>query len=109
MYFWGHARLQPFVRFQKFDADVAGADLKQTDVGLNCVIGGANTRTVADHRKVKPPTGASIGAFILGLQLQHGVASRGTPAATGCRQRMAYTGAPFAQSAPCVFACSAAV
>lgn len=66
---WG--RLQPFVRFQKFDADVTGADLKQTDVGLNYVIDGANTRIVADYRKVKPQTGASLDAFILGLQLQY--------------------------------------
>lgn len=66
---WG--RLQPFVRFQKFDADVAGGDLTQTDLGVNYVIDGANARVVADYRKLKPETGASRDAFILGLQLQY--------------------------------------
>lgn len=66
---WG--KLQPFARYQKFSSDVSSAgDVKQADLGLNYVIDGANTRIVADYRKLKAG-GTSRDAFILGLQLQY--------------------------------------
>lgn len=64
---WG--KLQPFYRYQKFNAD-SGDDRKVNDFGVNYVIDGANTRLTATYRTDKAGSASSIDSVILGMQLQ---------------------------------------
>ncbi len=66
----GAGRLQPVVRFQKFDADLAKVVTKRTDFGVNYIIEGHNARISATFSKVKVGNGADSNGFILGTQLQ---------------------------------------
>lgn len=76
---WG--RLQPYVRYQKFDADstsgdgvtsfnVAASDSKQYDYGVNYVIDGHNARISATYTRNEFTAAQDIDKFTLGLQLQ---------------------------------------
>ena len=66
----GAGRLQPVVRYQKFDADLAKVVTKRTDAGLNYIIEGHNARISATFSKIKVGNGPDTNAFILGTQLQ---------------------------------------
>jgi hypothetical protein len=68
---WG--RLQPFTRWQKFDAD-SNTDTKQFDLGVNYVIDGYNAQVSATYTnaKVSSPgvNSTDNDKFVVGLQLQ---------------------------------------
>lgn len=66
---WG--KFQPYVRYQKFDADITGAhDKKQYDYGLNYIIDGHNARLSATYTKNEETTVKDLDKFVVGLQLQ---------------------------------------
>jgi hypothetical protein len=71
----GMGKLQPFVRIQKFDRDVSQTTNKQSDIGINYVMDGHNSRISAvfsklsDNRLVAPLS--SRNQFILGYQFQY--------------------------------------
>ena len=77
---WG--RLQPYFRYQKFDADstkgdggilsvdVASSDTKQYDYGINYVIDGHNARLSATYTKNDFSNAKDEDKVTLGLQLQ---------------------------------------
>lgn len=65
----GPGKLQPFVRFQKFDPD-GGASVKAYDLGLNYVIAGHNARLVAAYSQVDSG-GVKRDKFLLGSQFQY--------------------------------------
>lgn len=65
---WG--KFQPYLRYQKFDNDLASTKTKKTDVGVNYVIKGHNARISADYSKTQVTAAADTKAFTLGLQLQ---------------------------------------
>lgn len=71
----GMGRFQPYVRLQKFDRDVSQTTNKQSDLGVNYVMDGFNSRITAvfskldDNRVVGPLS--SRNQFILGYQFQY--------------------------------------
>ncbi|NTV09203.1 MAG: porin [Zoogloea sp.] len=65
---WG--QFQPYVRYQKFKADVTSNETKQSDVGVNYIIDGANAKLSATYSKAESTGTDSRNAVILGLQLQ---------------------------------------
>jgi hypothetical protein len=64
---WG--RFQPFVRWQRFNAD-SNVDTKQYDAGVNYIIDGYNAQISATFRKTKDTAGLDEDAFIAALQIQ---------------------------------------
>ncbi|MDL2338583.1 MAG: porin, partial [Pseudomonadota bacterium] len=64
---WG--RLQPFMHWQKFDADT-NINTKQYDIGVNYVIDGYNAQVSAMYSKTKVTNGSSLDKFIAAVQLQ---------------------------------------
>ncbi len=65
---WG--KFQPYLRYQKFDNDLAGTKTKTTNLGVNYVIKGHNARISADYAKTQVTDAADSKVFTLGLQLQ---------------------------------------
>lgn len=65
----GPGKLQPFVRFQKFDPD-GGTSVKAYDVGLNYLIAGHNARLAAVYTNVSAG-GVDRDKFLLGAQFQY--------------------------------------
>ena len=71
----GMGKFQPFVRFQKFNRDVSQTTNKQSDLGVNYVMDGHNSRISAvfsklDDSKLSPAV-SSTNQFILGYQFQY--------------------------------------
>jgi hypothetical protein len=64
---WG--RLQPFMHWQKFDADT-NINTKQYDIGVNYVIDGYNAQVSAMYSKTKVTNGSSLDKFVAAVQLQ---------------------------------------
>ncbi len=65
---WG--RLQPFMRWQKFEPDTR-ADTKQVDLGVNYVIDGYNAQVSAVYSKTKISGNSNLDRFVIALQLQY--------------------------------------
>lgn len=69
-----HGRLQPYVRFQKFDAD-SGIDTRQQDAGVNWIIDGYNAQLGAHYSRTESRTRATRAAdqskLVVALQLQY--------------------------------------
>ncbi len=65
---WG--RLQPFTRWQQFDADNQ-VDTNQYDLGVNYVINGHNAHISATYSKTDTSGGADLDRFVVALQLQY--------------------------------------
>lgn len=66
---WG--RFQPFVHWQRFDAD-NHVSTRQIDVGLNYVIAGHNAQVSATYSRNKVSQGGEdLGRFVVALQLQY--------------------------------------
>jgi hypothetical protein len=62
--------LQPYVRYQKFDADT-GIDTRQEDVGVNWIIDGYNAQLGAVYSRTKVTRAQDQSRFVLALQLQY--------------------------------------
>jgi len=71
----GMGKFQPFVRFQKFNRDVSQTTNKQSDIGVNYVMDGHNSRISAVLSKLEDtrlsPALSSRNQFILGYQFQY--------------------------------------
>ena len=65
----GAGQLQPYFRYQKFDAD-AGTQTKQSDLGLNYIIDGSAAKISGTLTKTEVTAKSSTNMFVLGLQLQ---------------------------------------
>jgi hypothetical protein len=65
---WG--KFQPYYRYQKFEADGAFPDTKQSDIGLNYIIDGPNAKISAEFTKKEVTALADQKMFVVGLQLQ---------------------------------------
>ena len=66
---WG--RFQPFVHWQRFDADNR-VTTKQIDIGLNYVIADHNAQVSATYSRNKVSQGGdNLGRFVVALQLQY--------------------------------------
>ncbi len=65
---WG--KLQPYYRFQKFDADVSQVETKQSDYGLNYIINGSAAKVSATYTKNTQTATPDTNSFVVGLQLQ---------------------------------------
>lgn len=65
----GVGRLQPFVRYQKFDADTS-IDTKQSDIGVNYIVAGYNEQFSAVYSKTTVTSAADSNQFVLAMQLQ---------------------------------------
>jgi len=65
----GVGQLQPFVRYQKFDADTA-IDTKQADVGVNYIISGYSEQISAVYSKTTVTNAADSNQFVVAMQLQ---------------------------------------
>ncbi len=65
---WG--QFQPYLRYQKFEAEGTGAQTKQTDIGLNYIIDGSSAKLSGTYTKSEQTALASTNQFVLGLQLQ---------------------------------------
>ena len=63
-------RLQPFVRYQKFEADT-GIDTRQADAGINYIIDGYNAQLAALYSRTSVTGADSRSAFAVTLQLQY--------------------------------------
>lgn len=63
-------RFQPFVRYQKFEADT-GIDTRQADAGLNYVIDGYNAQLAALYSRTKITGADDRSTFSVTLQLQY--------------------------------------
>jgi hypothetical protein len=63
-------RLQPFVRYQKFEADT-GIDTRQADAGVNYIIDGYNAQLAALYSRTKTTGVADQSKFSVTLQLQY--------------------------------------
>jgi hypothetical protein len=64
----GH--LQPYVRYQKFEADT-GIDTRQQDAGVNWIIDGYNVQLGALYSRTKVGGAADQSKFAVSLQLQY--------------------------------------
>lgn len=71
----GMGKFQPFVRLQKFNRDVSQTTNKQSDIGVNYVMDGHNSRISAVLSKLEDtrlsPALSSRNQFILGYQFQY--------------------------------------
>lgn len=71
----GMGNLQPFVRLQNFQRDLSQTTNKQSDIGVNYVISGANARLSAVYSKLSDnrlvAALANTNQFILGMQFQY--------------------------------------
>jgi len=63
-------RFQPFVRYQKFEADT-GIDTRQADAGVNYIIDGYNAQLAALYSRSKVTGAADQSKFSVTLQLQY--------------------------------------
>ena len=63
-------RFQPFVRYQKFEADT-GIDTRQADAGVNYIIDGYNAQLAALYSRTKITGADDQSKFSLTLQLQY--------------------------------------
>lgn len=62
--------LQPYVRYQKFEADT-GIDTRQEDVGVNWIIDGYNAQLGAVYSRTKMTGAPDQSRFVVALQLQY--------------------------------------
>ena len=71
----GIGKFQPFVRFQKFDRDVSQTTNKQSDIGINYVLDGHNSRISAVYSKLSDTrlvaSEVDRNQFIVGYQFQY--------------------------------------
>ncbi len=65
---WG--KLQPYYRYQQFDADGTGVRTMQSDLGLNYVINGSRAKVSGTYTKLKVAA-AVTNSFVLGFQWQY--------------------------------------
>lgn len=65
---WG--KLQPYYRYQQFDADGTGVRTMQSDLGLNYVIDGSRAKISGTYTKFKVAA-VQTNSFVLGLQWQY--------------------------------------
>ncbi|MDZ4202779.1 MAG: porin [Gallionella sp.] len=65
---WG--KLQPYYRYQQFDADGTGVRTAQSDVGLNYVIDGSRAKVSGTYTRLKVAAAETI-SFVLGFQWQY--------------------------------------
>lgn len=65
---WG--KLQPYYRYQQFDADGTGVRTMQSDLGLNYVIDGSRAKVSGTYTKLKVAA-VETNSFVLGLQWQY--------------------------------------
>ncbi|WP_229419246.1 porin [Pseudoduganella dura] len=66
----GRGSLQPYVRYQKFEADTA-IDTRQQDVGLNWILDGYNAQVGAAYSRTKMTGTSDQSRFVVALQLQY--------------------------------------
>src|SRR5258708_27411387 len=68
-------RIQPFIRYQKFDRNVSGTTSKATDFGVNYLINGSNGKVSLAYTKFDDsriaPAQTSAKQVVLGLQVQY--------------------------------------
>jgi hypothetical protein len=64
---WG--QVQPFIRYQRFDAD-NNIDLRQTDLGVAYIIDGYNAQVSAIYSNLKETSQSDTKSFLVTLQLQ---------------------------------------
>lgn len=64
---WG--QIQPFVRYQRFDAD-NNIDLRQTDLGVAYIIDGYNAQISGVYSHLKETSQSNTDSFFVTLQLQ---------------------------------------
>jgi len=62
--------LQPYVRYQKFEADT-GIDTRQEDLGVNWIIDGYNAQLGAVYSRTKMTRASDQSRFVVALQLQY--------------------------------------
>ncbi|WP_338770485.1 porin [Massilia sp. METH4] len=62
--------LQPYVRYQKFEADT-GIDTRQEDVGVNWIIDGYNAQLGATYSRTRVTGASDQSRFVVALQLQY--------------------------------------
>ncbi|WP_018411215.1 porin family protein [Methyloversatilis thermotolerans] len=68
----GIGKFQPYVRYQKFDADdSANNSFKQWDFGVTYVMAGHNARVTAVYSDIENSTVADTDKFIVGVQLMY--------------------------------------
>jgi hypothetical protein len=67
---FGVGQLQPYYRYQKFDADGAFTDSKQHDFGLNYIIDGPNAKISATYTKLERTALPDIKMVVAGVQVQ---------------------------------------
>lgn len=65
----GIGQIQPFVRYQRFDAD-NNVDLKQTDLGVAYIMDGYNAQVSAVFSELKETNQSDTKSFLLTMQLQ---------------------------------------
>jgi hypothetical protein len=72
---FGWGKLQPFVRYQKFERTISATTSKAWDFGVNYIIRGPNAKVSLMYSKFKDNRVAAprddIGQLVLGLQLQY--------------------------------------
>jgi len=66
----GRGSLQPYLRYQKFEADTA-IDTRQQDVGVNWIIDGYNAQVGAVYSRTRMTGVADQSRFVVALQLQY--------------------------------------
>lgn len=66
----GSGKLQPFVRFQKFEADTK-VDTKQYDLGVNYIIEGYNAQISSIYSKQQVTSLPDVDAFMVTMQFQY--------------------------------------
>lgn len=65
----GLGQIQPFTRYQKFDAD-SNISTKQYDLGVNYIIDGYSAQVSGTYTKSEVTAQTSINKFVVALQLQ---------------------------------------
>lgn len=65
---WG--MVQPFFRYQEFDADLTKTSERRYDMGVTYVIDGHNARITADYAINEKSAKAQTDSFLVGVQLQ---------------------------------------
>lgn len=66
----GRGKLQPFVRYQNFDADT-NVSTERFDVGLNYIIEGYNAQIAGTYSNTQTTALADVSAFLVTLQYQY--------------------------------------
>lgn len=66
----GAGKLQPFVRYQKFDAD-SNVDTKQYDLGVNYIIDGYNAQISGTYSKNQTTAVADVNTLKVTMQFQY--------------------------------------